>query len=235
MSHDECTTADLSLYLTDKADKEILAKILNGAKAEVSMSFKHEQQKSAELERWNDEVLTLDEMAAKVPMNPCRKIIMKTRNLGKTHSVDALRYNFGLPALDPIKFRQEYEAELMNNNKTPHTSQVDETAGRTADIRVNGSGLTGQYKVTDETATLRVEMPGVAPERVEIKRIDNLLRIRVQEPDEGEINIINCIPKPPRQLYLVLADEETVEETEFEFGVLTVVVERNRHVEEYSV
>ena len=90
-------------------------------------------------------------------------------------------------------------------------------------------------EVRDETATLRVELPGVPKDRIEVKMIENTLRIRVQPaPNEREFDIYNQQDNV-RQLVVLLSEFEEPREVKLELGILTVEINRGRIAHELTI
>lgn len=160
--------------------------------------------------------------------NPCKEILL---------------YDNYRDGIHPKQFKQEYLAEWninMSNEKdltTPHT----ERAGRDPynslrnKVSVSGYGLSGQLTIEDEEATLKINVPGIESNRIQVTRIDSTLRVRVA-PEAGatDFNIVTQSSNT-EQLELILADYEDIKSVNLALGVLTVTIERNRDIIHYEV
>ncbi len=144
------------------------------------------------------------------------------------------------PCAEIPSFAEEYARQFNEGNKmdkitTPHTSRVDEQMGRTSQVNVSGNGLTGILTVGDEEATLRATLAGVPTERLEVRKIDNRLRVRVL-PEDGEPEIDYMSQRANyKQLDLILAPEETVNDVTLALGILEITIDRGREIEDFEV
>jgi HSP20 family molecular chaperone IbpA len=210
-------TVQLELLASRLEDSRILEKIMSGSVREISISPYIKPK-----ETWDME-------AKSIAMNPCAETEI---NYASGHVLDTSKY-FYTGKISPRQFKQEYKAEFMETNTTPHTLRANNNKVNNL-ITVHGSQMTGTLKVEDEIATLRVELPGILPDDVEIKQIDNMLRIRVLSESNDKRDPDTLTPSN-RQLYLILADEETVDLVDLELGLLTITIDRNRYIETFGV
>ena len=122
------------------------------------------------------------------------------------------------------------------SDSRPHTQRVPEDSRRPVhEVNVMGYRMSGKMEVRDETATLRVELPGVPKDRIEVKMIENTLRIRVQPaPNEREFDIYNQQDNV-RQLVVLLSEFEEPREVKLELGILTVEINRGRIAHELTI
>jgi HSP20 family molecular chaperone IbpA len=147
-----------------------------------------------------------------IPKNPCAEISLK----------------------DFVKYEATYKDPKMTDN-TPHSQRVDaDSRNAFQETNVQGQNLSGKLKVTDEELIFTVSIPGVEPDRVEVTRIDNRLRVRVQ-PEKGDEVSVYTMDSNVKQVSLILAEHEDVEDVTLRLGILTVTVDRGRTVEKLTV
>lgn len=123
-----------------------------------------------------------------------------------------------------------------NKNTIPHSERFDiDHLDGTQKMTVNGHGLTGTLELTDESMTFIVPLLGIDPERVEATRIDNRLRIRVLP--ESEIDNFDFVTQRSsvRQVTIMLTSEEEVTSINLALGILTIVIDLGREIEELKV
>lgn len=147
--------------------------------------------------------------------NPCNEIIF-----GKCH-------------MDYEQFKQEYKAEFIMEEVKPHSERVNKY-GNSNGI-VSGDGLSGKFNVTDEEVTLIVDVPGVDENLIEIKQIDNVLRIRLNPENPEEFDIMRQSYPQVKELQMILTDREKVEDVHLDLGRLTISLNRGREVTTYEL
>lgn len=130
------------------------------------------------------------------------------------------------------QFETEYKAEFTMDNNTPHTERK---TGYEGTIGLSGNGLIGSITLTDEEVTLIVDIPGVEENLIEIKQIDNILRIRVNPENPEEFCVERQSYPKTRELQMILTDREKVEDVLLDLGRLTISLNRGREVTTFEV
>ena len=130
------------------------------------------------------------------------------------------------------QFKEEYKAEFMMENNTPHTERK---CGYEGTIGLSGNGLVGSITLTDEEVTLIVDVPGVEEDLIEIKQIDNILRIRVNPENPEEFSVERQSYPKARELQMILTGREKVEDVLLDLGRLTISLNRGREVTTFEV
>lgn len=135
-------------------------------------------------------------------------------------------------------YKQLQVRNIMNNgqvdNSTPDTRRAD-PGERKSEIMISGNQLTGELRIEDETATLKVVMPGVPKDELEVRRIDNTLRIRINPKDKRSEYSYASLSNNIRQLYVNLHPDDVVGDVRLALGILTVEIDLDREVYEIQV
>ncbi len=151
--------------------------------------------------------------------NPCAEMLYIPRQMGKTYASYEFLKERGIP---------------MTDNNTPHSLRIDRNSNSN-EVNVSGDSLSGRLIVTDETGTLRVQMPGVPLNRLEVRQIDNILRIRVN-PAEDAVKIDPYTQRSNvRELSLILAPEEEITDVNLALGILEISIDRGREIVDFEV
>lgn len=153
--------------------------------------------------------------------NPCAEIM-----LPKNNSLSVC----------PDGWYRDLKKKEPKMSNTPH-SERNADQGLRSDNTINvssGRDLTGILKINDEDMTLTVTMPGVEEKRLQVRRIDNLLRIRVM-PKEGEEFDVYKNKVNNKELTLVMTAEEEITDVTLALGILTVSINRGREIEDLTV
>jgi HSP20 family molecular chaperone IbpA len=205
MNPSELATADITFYLNEKTDKELIASIMDGR-----------------MRANNYRLMPIS--------NPCKEIPFEAHIVPNK-------------PLKLERFIQEYQKTIEGNwdmsdnkpNMTPHSERQLETgfSGPRNSVQVNGRGLSGLAVVEDENVNLRINIPGVEHDRVSIRRIDNVLRIRVT-PEVEEFDIASQSFNG-KELNYILGDYEHVEHVSLDLGVLEIDIARERDIEDFSI
>ncbi len=258
----EYTTAKMEVYLHTKEDKEMMAEVMAG---KGSGDYKLVDKKTMEYKAIDAKALDSEVLRKMVTEAAEKEFQRKVAHLmtyekiirpldGLVSGIEPSLYQrdrlhtdkimmFSTPRQSGKTMMDEYSMNLLTNpcseimmtdNNTPHSQRV--TDGSNSSINVQGRGITAKLTFTDETMLATISIPGVAPERVEMRQIDNRLRIRIN-PLESELKDVYGFeqPSPVREVTIVLTAEEEVIDTKLALGVLEISIDRGREVQDFAI
>lgn len=188
-------------------------------------------------------------MKQNINYNPCAEVILPimdpriSSEIGKklAKEYDKRWVEKYKSTLSPTQFDKEYKAEFLMEDKVrqapmPHSLRVGELNGKYMNgdvVTVQGYGIAGKAEVRDEQVRVTFNVPGIEPDQLKVQRINDTIRI-TKLKNNGEEDYDPFQQSVTHATYY-LADNETIEDVFLDLGVLTIIIDRNAEVEEYSL
>ena len=135
-------------------------------------------------------------------------------------------------------FAKEYSAIFNGEKMTkPHCQQVEHLRGRDGNgrMRIQGNCISALLEFDDFHGTLTFDVPGVNPERITVRRIEDTIRVHIAPEGEPELDIVNQQYSDSKYLEYIMDGTEVLEEVTLERGQLILFFVRNLELEDFPV